>query len=1357
MVTYTDENVSTAYDGTCSVEQTLSGVNLGDGLAAWLKASGRNGTADAQGNSTVINRVSFPPPDPVITETRIDPYTPPGPVGHSSHHVTLTPASFANASVGKRLWVPFGPGERLVKKDPNGAVDPQGPGPGRLWRQSVIPRGAGLAEHTVITAINPGTREITFSPPAARQILATSTLNISNRYKFQNSITLGGRHDQEWVMNGCEIAAVSVGDPNNPNTDPSDFSGFDYFNVEFHGPDGQHPDYPNGYFRFPGHTFLDGQPLNVWGIQLVSITRIGTTGNQYTCVTLHPHGMTNANGGAQLHFHDVTLDLGPTKANVRLATVAALPTNTWNGIAGPGARLSASANGVLSVDGLAVNNLDRILDKNHATGARRGIYVVIQRGSATTPWILERATDADNNNEVVQGIHTTVTAGTQANTEWALTNIGAFVVDTTAWTWAKLGIYDSPEQDNPATTYDDRWVTAAGTPRHKFISRVNDTTFIYERDLGYPGAPGLGGRVLQRTANGGGSFKWIAFGHGGSGASVPYYVILANPTQDYQDGTFTLGESAGDTTHMTITRSGFAYMAYDCFIPTMRLTSCNRLMLRDGVIGGRSIRDDTVPYTGGSWADEEGLLIERGSEDIEVDNMYVHHVYADGIRIIERNPVGGGQAAEIAGNNKRVWIHHCYLFGMGRQGVTPQTITDHIMEHTYIENVARSCIDSEMNFNDEYQINMWIQYNAWENVANTPGWVISIGGALGVAEPRIMRYNHSVSNNEGPRIATRGVEPPDWFNNPPLPAPQLPACKNRYLWIIGNTGSGESDAGQGVFTLSNCEQVAIVDNYMHVTGAQPAALQTENVRGYWLGVNGNAGEQGAGNDWVDPGPPSRPFHDRTNPVGGNSGAAPWDATWISTLTEPSTGIFSSRLAPGGDGQPPTTPPKPTAISPSVGVLRVSFPQSVDQTPPISYRTFLDGSANPIDVWTPVPQATITRDLPGQTPGSVHTVKVDAFDAVNPPNFSPKSPASDPVTITSPPDTTPPSDPQNVVAASPAPNTVRVDWLGSTDDQATIITYRINRNGVFIATLTAPPGVVPQTWSQSNVPTGDYTYGVDAGDQAPVKNRSALVTDTVHVDDPDPGDVNPPQPDPPPAPSAVSDAPFQIQVTAPAGTDDVVAFITYRFFRDGDLVTPVATVISESTTNVGFIDQGLIAGEQHYYQFDMGDGTNTTAISPGSTMVTVRGGGVGGTVFNANIAFDDPNTPFDGAPDTPPPGRDVTSGAADRLARFVLDQAHAASPNRVNQIRVEQVAINLAAFTANDGGPGDYQTGTVALVGLGLSDLVLLSPPDTNDPGLIVWAHVDAADTLRWKALNRSSSAVLNPANVNYRLLWLEVV
>jgi hypothetical protein len=128
----------------------------------------------------------------------------------------------------------------------------------------------------------------------------------------------------------------------------------------------------------------------------------------------------------------------------RLASAAALPPNTYaNGTAGVGATLTATGNGALFVDSVAVATSDRILVKNEAAAANNGIYVVTNTGSAGAAYVLTRATDANttgvaDSTKIGVGSYVLVTVGnTLANTGW-IVNAPVTTIGTSAIVWAQF-------------------------------------------------------------------------------------------------------------------------------------------------------------------------------------------------------------------------------------------------------------------------------------------------------------------------------------------------------------------------------------------------------------------------------------------------------------------------------------------------------------------------------------------------------------------------------------------------------------------------------------------------------------------------------------------------------------------------------------------------------------------------------------------------------------------------------------------------------------------------------------------------------------------------------------------------------
>ena len=127
-----------------------------------------------------------------------------------------------------------------------------------------------------------------------------------------------------------------------------------------------------------------------------------------------------------------------------LATAAALPANTYNnGTSGVGATLTATSNGALTVDGVVVSSANRIVVKNEAAPANNGIYTVTAVGDGSDPYVLTRATDANQPGTASAtligfGTYVVVTAGTaNAGTSWAVNSV-VTTMGTSAINWAQF-------------------------------------------------------------------------------------------------------------------------------------------------------------------------------------------------------------------------------------------------------------------------------------------------------------------------------------------------------------------------------------------------------------------------------------------------------------------------------------------------------------------------------------------------------------------------------------------------------------------------------------------------------------------------------------------------------------------------------------------------------------------------------------------------------------------------------------------------------------------------------------------------------------------------------------------------------
>lgn len=147
---------------------------------------------------------------------------------------------------------------------------------------------------------------------------------------------------------------------------------------------------------------------------------------------------TAANDAARKADVDAVASGVDWKNSVRVATDAALPTNTAAG-SGIGKTLTADANGVLTVDGVATVLNDEILVKDESTGSDNGLYDVTTEGTAGVPFVLTRRTDADEDAEVTGGLAVWANEGTNnGDSGWILTTNDPITVDTTSLTFTQF-------------------------------------------------------------------------------------------------------------------------------------------------------------------------------------------------------------------------------------------------------------------------------------------------------------------------------------------------------------------------------------------------------------------------------------------------------------------------------------------------------------------------------------------------------------------------------------------------------------------------------------------------------------------------------------------------------------------------------------------------------------------------------------------------------------------------------------------------------------------------------------------------------------------------------------------------------
>lgn len=121
--------------------------------------------------------------------------------------------------------------------------------------------------------------------------------------------------------------------------------------------------------------------------------------------------------------------------SVRVRTQSELSA-TYNNGAGT---LTAAANGAITIDGIALAVSDRVLVTQQVTGnsqLENGIYAVTDAGSATTPYVLTRATDASTSAQFFPSKAVVVEEGTDRTKNYYYNGENSPVIGTTAITFA---------------------------------------------------------------------------------------------------------------------------------------------------------------------------------------------------------------------------------------------------------------------------------------------------------------------------------------------------------------------------------------------------------------------------------------------------------------------------------------------------------------------------------------------------------------------------------------------------------------------------------------------------------------------------------------------------------------------------------------------------------------------------------------------------------------------------------------------------------------------------------------------------------------------------------------------------------
>ena len=163
-------------------------------------------------------------------------------------------------------------------------------------------------------------------------------------------------------------------------------------------------------------------------------------------------GEQDARYAATSHTHPYSqITDSPYKDGVTVATATPLSVVYSNGTSGVGATLESYVGGILVVDGVTTSVGMRVLVKNQTSLFENGIYTVTSVGTATTGWLLTRATDADSRSELAGAI-VSVDRGASGGKLFSTSFTSTSVVGTAACNWQQIYDQGDASSTNTANT-----------------------------------------------------------------------------------------------------------------------------------------------------------------------------------------------------------------------------------------------------------------------------------------------------------------------------------------------------------------------------------------------------------------------------------------------------------------------------------------------------------------------------------------------------------------------------------------------------------------------------------------------------------------------------------------------------------------------------------------------------------------------------------------------------------------------------------------------------------------------------------------------------------------------------------------
>lgn len=331
---------------------------------------------------------------------------------------------------------------------------------------------------------------------------------------------------------------------------------------------------------------------------------------------------------AAKNYTDTAVTLGVFwLKTVRLATAAALPTNSYVGT--PTFRLTATANGALSVDSVAVAATDRILVKDETIQTHNGVYDVIQIGDGLNPYILQRSADNDSSTEIKPGQTMNVSEGTvNGETTYHMSNENFVTLDTDIITYVLINSEAYMRKSTSAT--DSAFILFNGTTGK--LTKDSAMTYAYSALNGFTmtgsGAHSLnveGNRVIDQPVNNGGSptFGSVTCNQ----INAVYQNLLINAIQQGRQ----ISNDFNETQFAVDTAKEWIYIGYYTQTATSGGYSIDMMSSRDASTWCRLHMSGTANGASHYYHTDDSLplnVTNRGQIIVWQDTGTVNHIFA---------------------------------------------------------------------------------------------------------------------------------------------------------------------------------------------------------------------------------------------------------------------------------------------------------------------------------------------------------------------------------------------------------------------------------------------------------------------------------------------------------------------------------------------------------------------------------------------------------------------------------------------------------------------------------------------------------------------------------------------------------